>query len=99
MKSMTGFGKAAGTLPDGTEVSVVVKGVNHRFLDLAIKLRDEYAAAEPAIRKAVGRVAHNAVTSTSSFGRRRRAGAPASGPNRHGCGGALCEGVERRFFE
>lgn len=57
MKSMTGFGKAAGTLPDGTEVSVVVKGVNHRFLDLAIKLRDEYASAEPAIRRAVAKVA------------------------------------------
>jgi uncharacterized protein (TIGR00255 family) len=57
MKSMTGFGKAAGALPDGTEVSVVVKGVNHRFLDLAIKLRDEYAAAEPAIRRAVAKVA------------------------------------------
>jgi uncharacterized protein (TIGR00255 family) len=56
MKSMTGFGRAAGTLPDGTEVSVVVKGVNHRFLDLGIKLRDEYAAAEPAIRKAVAKV-------------------------------------------
>lgn len=55
MKSMTGFGKAAGTLPDGTEVSVVVKGVNHRFLDLGIKLRDEYASAEPAIRRAVGK--------------------------------------------
>jgi uncharacterized protein (TIGR00255 family) len=57
MKSMTGFGKAAGTLPDGTEASVVVRGVNHRFLDLAIKLRDEYASAEPAIRRAVARVA------------------------------------------
>lgn len=57
MKSMTGFGKAAGTLPDGTEASVVVRGVNHRFLDVALKLRDEYASAEPAIRKAVGRVA------------------------------------------
>jgi len=56
MKSMTGFGKAAGTLPDGTEVSVVVKGVNHRFLDLGIKLRDEYASSEPAIRKAVAKV-------------------------------------------
>ena len=54
MKSMTGFGRAAGALPDGTEVSVVIRGVNHRFLDLAIKLRDEYASAEPAIRKAVG---------------------------------------------
>ncbi len=56
MKSMTGFGRASGALPDGTEVSVVVKGVNHRFLDLGIKLRDEYAMAEPAIRKAVGKV-------------------------------------------
>jgi uncharacterized protein (TIGR00255 family) len=56
MKSMTGFGKAAGTLPDGTEVSVVVKGVNHRFLDLGIKLRDEYASAEPAIRRVVAKV-------------------------------------------
>jgi uncharacterized protein (TIGR00255 family) len=57
MKSMTGFGKAAGALPDGTEVSVVVKGVNHRFLDLAIKLRDEYASAEPALRRAVAKIA------------------------------------------
>ncbi|HEY3349044.1 MAG TPA: YicC/YloC family endoribonuclease [Thermoanaerobaculia bacterium] len=56
MKSMTGFGKAAGTLPDGTEVSVVVKGVNHRFLDLGLKLRDEYASAEPAIRRVVAKV-------------------------------------------
>lgn len=57
MKSMTGFGRAAATLPDGTEVSVVIRGVNHRFLDVALKLRDEYAAAEPAIRKAVSALA------------------------------------------
>lgn len=57
MKSMTGFGRASGALPDGTDVSVVVKGVNHRFLDLAIKLRDEYAMSEPAIRRAVGKIA------------------------------------------
>lgn len=56
MKSMTGFGRAAATLPEGTEVSVVIRGVNHRFLDVALKLRDEYAAAEPAIRKAVAAV-------------------------------------------
>ncbi|HSB63277.1 MAG TPA: YicC/YloC family endoribonuclease [Thermoanaerobaculia bacterium] len=55
---MTGFGRAAAALPDGTEVNVVVKGVNHRFLDVSVKLRDEYAAAEPAIRKAVAKVAH-----------------------------------------
>ena len=57
MKSMTGFGKAAGALADGTEASVVVRGVNHRFLDVAVKLRDEYASAEPAIRRAVAVVA------------------------------------------
>ena len=57
MRSMTGFGKAAGPLADGTEASVVVRGVNHRFLDVAVKLRDEYAPAEPSIRKAVAAVA------------------------------------------
>jgi len=56
MKSMTGFGRAAATLPDGTDVSVVIRGVNHRFLDLALKLRDEYASAEPALRRSVGKV-------------------------------------------
>ncbi|MGZ5381875.1 MAG: YicC/YloC family endoribonuclease, partial [Thermoanaerobaculia bacterium] len=56
MKSMTGFGRAAGMLPDGTEANVVARGVNHRFLDVAVKLRDEYAALEPAIRKAVAAV-------------------------------------------
>jgi uncharacterized protein (TIGR00255 family) len=57
MKSMTGFGRATATLLDGTEANVVVRGVNHRFLDVALKLRDEYAALEPAIRKAVAAVA------------------------------------------
>ena len=53
MKSMTGFGRASGTLPDGTEATVVVRGVNHRFLDVSLKLRDELAAAEAPLRKAV----------------------------------------------
>ena len=53
---MTGFGKASGALPDGTEANVVVRGVNQRFLAVALKLRDEYASAEPAIKKAVGAV-------------------------------------------
>lgn len=58
MKSMTGFGRAGRTLPDGTEATVVVRGVNHRFLDVAVKLRDELSAVEPLVRKAVSRVAH-----------------------------------------
>lgn len=53
MRSMTGFGRAAGTLPDGTEVTILVRGVNHRFLDVAVKLRDELASFEQPIRKAV----------------------------------------------
>ena len=53
MKSMTGFGRASGTLPDGTEATVVIRGVNHRFLDVSLKLRDELAAAESPLRKAV----------------------------------------------
>ena len=51
---MTGFGRATATLPDGTELSVVARGVNHRFLDLAIKMRDEFAPLEPALRRLVG---------------------------------------------
>jgi uncharacterized protein (TIGR00255 family) len=57
MKSMTGFGRAAATLSDGTETTVVVRGVNHRFLDVTLKLRDELAPVETLIRRAVAAVA------------------------------------------
>lgn len=53
MKSMTGFGRASAALADGTSVAVLVRGVNHRFLDVAVKMRDELAAIEPDIRKLV----------------------------------------------
>ncbi len=54
MKSMTGFGRASGSLPDGSAVSVLVRSVNHRFLDLSLKLREELAALEQPIRRLVG---------------------------------------------
>jgi uncharacterized protein (TIGR00255 family) len=57
MKSMTGFGRASATLPDGTEATIVVRGVNHRFLDVTVKLRDDLAAAEAPLRRAVAAVA------------------------------------------
>ncbi len=57
MKSMTGFGRASATLPDGTEATVLVRGVNHRFLDVTVKLRDELAPAEALLRKSVGSIA------------------------------------------
>jgi uncharacterized protein (TIGR00255 family) len=53
MKSMTGFGRAQAALPDGTQVSVTVRGVNHRFLDLSLKMRDDLGALEAPLRKLV----------------------------------------------
>jgi len=58
MKSMTGFGRAQATLPDGTEATVAIRGVNHRFLDIAVKLRDELSPAEPLLRRAVAALVH-----------------------------------------
>jgi uncharacterized protein (TIGR00255 family) len=53
MKSMTGYGRAQAALPDGTQVSVTVRSVNHRFLDLSLKMRDDLGALEAPLRKLV----------------------------------------------
>ena len=53
MKSMTGFGRAQTSLPDGTQVSITVRSVNHRFLDLSLKMRDDLGALEAPLRKLV----------------------------------------------
>ncbi len=53
MKSMTGFGRASETLTDGTEITATIRGVNHRFLDLAFKLRDDVAPLEPHMRRTI----------------------------------------------
>ena len=56
MKSMTGFGRAQAALADGTQISVTVRGVNHRFLDLSLKMRDDLGALEAPLRKLVSSV-------------------------------------------
>ena len=48
--SMTGFASARGTSPLGA-VTVEVRCVNSRFLDLAVKFPDELRAAEPVLRE------------------------------------------------
>jgi uncharacterized protein (TIGR00255 family) len=49
MRSMTGFGQARGD--NGRhEVAAVLRGVNHRFLDLSLRLREEYRESEAALR-------------------------------------------------
>lgn len=50
IRSMTGFGQAAGE-SSRYRVRVVLRSVNHRFLDLALRLRDEQRPSEPALRE------------------------------------------------
>ena len=50
--SMTGFAAAAADLP-GVSLSVELRSVNHRYLDLNLRLPDELRTIEPAVREAV----------------------------------------------
>jgi len=48
--SMTGFAAAAAELP-GASLSVELRSVNHRFLDVSLRLPDELRAIETAVRE------------------------------------------------
>jgi len=50
--SMTGFAAVAAELP-GVSLAVELRSVNHRYLDLTLKLPDELRAAEPALRESL----------------------------------------------
>lgn len=52
MKSMTGYAKASVTV-DNRELNVEIKSVNHRYLDLNIKLPRLFNAYEDTVRKIV----------------------------------------------
>jgi len=61
MTSMTGFASAAEERPTGT-VTVTIRSVNHRFLDLQVRVPSAYAGLEGQIRTAVqGRLARGRV--------------------------------------
>ena len=51
--SMTGFAAVAADLP-GVALSVELRSVNHRYLDLQIRLPDELRAQETALRERIG---------------------------------------------
>jgi uncharacterized protein (TIGR00255 family) len=55
LASMTGFGRAQGELSDRLAASVVVRSVNHKFLDVVVRinLREEVPELEAAVRAAV----------------------------------------------
>ena len=48
--SMTGFASASAELP-GASLAAELRSVNHRYLDLSLKLTDELRALEPALRE------------------------------------------------
>jgi len=50
--SMTGFAAAAAELP-GVSLSVELRSVNHRYLDVSLKLPDELRTIEPALRESL----------------------------------------------
>lgn len=48
---MTGFGRAKGSLGDEWAAEVVARSVNHRFLDVTVKVRDSEVELEPVLRR------------------------------------------------
>src|SRR5271169_5051912 len=50
MRSMTGYGEAAGRNARRA-ITVSLKAVNHRFLDLQLRLGDELRASEAGLRE------------------------------------------------
>jgi len=51
IRSMTGFGRAHGPMGPDASADVVVRSVNHRFLDLTVKVRDTENELEPVLRR------------------------------------------------
>ena len=53
MLSMTGYGKVQ-LSAEGREITVELKSVNHRFLDISCRLPRALSFAEDALRKTIG---------------------------------------------
>jgi len=65
LASMTGFGRASGELSGRFAASIVIRSVNHRFLDVQVRtnLREELPELEAAVRSSVvGFLARGRVT-------------------------------------
>jgi uncharacterized protein (TIGR00255 family) len=52
IKSMTGFGYGRTVLGE-VEIKTEIRGVNHRFLDISVKMPRTYSIFEPEIRKTI----------------------------------------------
>ncbi len=60
LMSMTGFGRARAELSDRFGVSVVVRSVNHRYLDIQVRtnLREDTPEIEAAVRSVISKRFH-----------------------------------------
>ncbi len=54
IKSMTGYGGSKG-VAEGLKISIELKSVNNRFLDVSVKMPRSFMFAEDSIKSAVGR--------------------------------------------
>jgi uncharacterized protein (TIGR00255 family) len=73
--SMTGYAVATRETTAGT-LTIELKSVNSRFLDLQFRINDDLRALEPMLREAImGRVARGKVECRLSFGRKTATGA------------------------
>jgi uncharacterized protein (TIGR00255 family) len=71
---MTGYAVTTRETTAGT-LTIELKSVNSRFLDLQFRINDELRAVEPSLREAImGRVARGKVECRLSFGRKVAAG-------------------------
>ena len=50
MLSMTGYGRGA-RIVDGRDLTIEIKSVNHRFLDLAFRMPRSFAYLEDSLRQ------------------------------------------------
>lgn len=57
VKSMTGFGRSSGSFGD-VEIVSEIRAVNHRFLDIFIRVPKSYNSFEPQIRKIISETAN-----------------------------------------
>lgn len=72
--SMTGYAAITRETPAGT-LTIELKSVNSRFLDLQFRINDDLRALEPLLREAImGRVVRGKVECRLSFGRKSATG-------------------------
>ena len=76
--SMTGFAAVAAEL-SGVSLAVELRSVNHRYLDLAVRLPDELRTLEPALRERLAReLKRGKVECRVAMGRSNTGGLPIS---------------------